>query len=41
MFFVKIIEWLLVVKEGFNTLIFYNFEYDAEYGAECNTEPGT
>ena len=30
---VKIIAWLIFVKGGTNTLIFYIFEYDAKYGA--------
>ena len=35
---VKIIVPLIVVKEGNNILIFYNFELAAEYGAECSAE---
>ena len=35
---VKIIVWLIVVKEGTNILIFYIFELGAEYSAECSAE---
>ena len=38
---VKIIVWLIVVKEGINTLDFYIFHYGAEYGAECSDQSGT
>ena len=37
---VKMIVWSAVVEEGINTLIFYIFEYNAEYCAECSTESG-
>ena len=37
---VKIIVWSIVFQEGTNILIFYIFEYGAEYGAECCAESG-
>ena len=37
---VKIAAWSIVVKEGTNTLIFYIFEYGAEYCAEFSAESG-
>ena len=37
---VKIIPRLVVAQEGTNTLIFYVFEYDAEYGTEYSAESG-
>ena len=41
---VKMVAWLMVFKEGTNTLSFYIFdysaEYGAEYGAECSAESG-
>ena len=35
---VKIIAWSVVVKEGTNTVLFYVFEYGAEFSAECSTQ---
>ena len=40
MFCGKIIARSIVVKEDTNTLLFYIFEYTAEYGAECSVESG-
>ena len=37
---VKIIVWSMVVQEGTNLIIFYIFEYGAEYGGECCAESG-
>ena len=37
---VKIIVWSMVVQEGTNIIIFYIFEYGAEYGGECCAESG-
>ena len=37
---VKTIAWSVVVQEGARTVIFYIFEYDAEYVAECSAESG-
>ena len=37
---VKIIVWSIVFQEGTNILIFYIFEYGAEYVAECCAESG-
>ena len=37
---VKIIVWSMVVQEGTNIIIFYIFEYGAEYGNECCAESG-
>ena len=37
---VKIIVWSIVVQECTNILIFYIFEYGAEYGAECSSVSG-
>ena len=38
---VKLIVWSIVAQEGTNAIIFYIFEYGAEYGAECSVESGT
>ena len=35
---VKIFLWSIVAQKGTNILIFYIFEYGAEYGAECRVE---
>ena len=32
--------WLIVIKGGINTLIFYIFEYRTEYGTEYSAESG-
>ena len=32
--------WSIVAQGGTNLLIFYVFEYHAEYGAECSAESG-
>ena len=32
--------WLIVIKEGINTLIFDIFEYGTEYGTEYSGESG-
>ena len=37
---VKIVSWSIVAKDGTNTLIFYIFEYGAEYGAKFSAESG-
>ena len=37
---VKLILWSIIAQKGANILIFYIFEYGAEYGAECSTEYG-
>ena len=37
-FCVKLILWSIVVQKGTNILIFYIFEYGAEYGGECSAE---
>ena len=34
----KIFLWSIVAQKGTNILIFYIFEYGAEYGAECRVE---
>ena len=39
-FCVKIILRLIVAQKGTNMLIFYIFEYSAEYGPECSAESG-
>ena len=36
--YVKIIGWLMVVKECINILIFYVFKYGAECGTESNAK---
>ena len=41
MSFANIIVCWTIVQEGTNTLIFYIFEYDTEYGAECSAESGS
>ena len=38
---VKKMSWSIVVKESINILIFYIFEYGAEYGTECSAESST
>ena len=40
MFCVKLILWSVVAQKGINILIFYSFEYGAEYGAKCSAESG-
>ena len=35
---VKLVLWSIVAQKGTNILIFYIFEYGAEYGAECRVE---
>ena len=40
MFCVKLILRSIVPQKGTNILIFYFFEYGAEYGAECSGESG-
>ena len=40
MFCVKLILWSIVPQKGTNILIFYIFEYGAEYSAECSGESG-
>ena len=37
---VKIINWLIVFKEGTDTLSLYIFDYGAECGVQCSTESG-
>ena len=37
---VKLILWSIVAQKVANILIFYIFEYGAEYGAECSAEYG-
>ena len=37
-FCVKLILWSIVAQKGTNILIFYVFEYGAEYGGECSAE---
>ena len=37
MFCVKLILWSIVAQKGTNILIFYIFEYGAEYGAESGS----
>ena len=37
---VKLILWSIVPRKGTNILIFYIFEYGAEYGAKCSGESG-
>ena len=37
---VKMFLWSIVAQKGTNILIFYVFEYSAEYGAECSAESG-
>ena len=37
---VKIFLWSVVPQKGIKILIFYIFEYSAEYGAECSAESG-
>ena len=39
-FCVKLILWSVVAQKGINILIFYSFEYGAEYGAKCSAESG-
>ena len=34
-FCVKLILWSVIAQKGTNILLFYIFEYGAEYGAEC------
>ena len=41
MSFANIIVCWTIVQEGTNTLIFYIFEYDTEYGAEWSAESGS
>ena len=37
---VKLVVWSIVAQKDPNILIFYNFEYGAEYGAKCSAESG-
>ena len=37
---VKLIFWSIVPRKGTNILIFYIFEYGAEYGAKFSGESG-
>ena len=39
-FCLKLILWSTVAQKSTDILIFYIFEYGAEYGAECSTESG-
>ena len=39
-FCVKLILWSIIAQKGTNLLIFYIFEYGAEYDAECSAESG-
>ena len=39
-FCVKLVVWSVVAQKGTNILIFYIFEYGAEYGLECSGESG-
>ena len=39
-FCVKLVLWSIVAQKGTNILIFYIFEYGAEYGAQCSAESG-
>ena len=39
-FWIKLVLWSIVAQKGNNILIFYDFEYRAEYGAECSAESG-
>ena len=39
-FCIKLVLWSIVAQKGNNILIFYDFEYRAEYGAECSAESG-
>ena len=32
---VKLVVWSIVAQKGTDILIFYIFQYDAEYGSEC------
>ena len=36
----KIFLWSVVVRKGTNILIFYIFEYGAEYDTQYRAEPG-
>ena len=40
MFCVKLVLWSVFAQIGTNILIFYIFEFGAEYGAECSVESG-
>ena len=35
---VKLVVWSTVAQRGTKVLIFYVFEYEAEYGAECSVK---
>ena len=37
---VKIFLWSIVAQKGTNIVIFYIFEYGAEYGVECSAKSG-
>ena len=37
---VKLVVWSIVAQKSTNILIFYIFEYVAEYGAECSVKSG-
>ena len=37
---IKIFLWSIVAQKCTNILIFYIFEYGAEYGGECSAESG-
>ena len=39
-FWVKLVLWSVFAQIGTNILIFYIFEFGAEYGAECSVESG-
>ena len=39
-FCVKLVLWSVFAQIGTNILIFYIFEFGAEYGAECSAESG-
>ena len=37
---VKLVTWSIFARKSTNILIFYIFEYGAQYGAECSAESG-
>ena len=37
---VKSVVWSIVAQKDTNILIFYIFEYGAEFGAECSAKSG-
>ena len=39
-FCLKLILWSVIAQKGTNILLFYIFEYGAEYGTECCAESG-